>query len=259
MRVNCHRVSKQFETRNGAVSALSDISFETAEQEFLCILGPSGCGKTTLLRIIAGLLNPSSGTIKYEGEPSPKGLTTALVFQEHGVFPWMNVIDNICFGLETAGIGKKERHLTAMPLLEKMGLAGFTKSYPHQLSSGMKQRVGLARALVSGADILLMDEPFASVDAQMRLILQEQLLEIFNEYRKSIIYITHDIDEALLLADRIILITARPGQVKDEIEVNFPRPRNLVGQHSAELAKMKTEIWGMIREEVEQMMENVPG
>ncbi|MFC1848209.1 ABC transporter ATP-binding protein [Chloroflexota bacterium] len=257
MKVSCHQVSKEFTTRHGVVSALSNISFETAEQEFLCILGPSGCGKTTLLRIIAGLLDPTSGAVNYKGQKSQNGLATALVFQEHGVFPWMNVIDNICFGLETRGIGKKERHRTAIPLIEKMGLAGFLRNYPHQLSSGMKQRVGLARALVSGAAVLLMDEPFASVDAQMRLILQEQLLEIYQEYRKSVIYITHDIDEALMLADRIILITARPGQVKGEIKVDLPRPRNLDGRHSGELARMKTEIWGMIREEVEQTMENV--
>ena len=252
MRVNCHQVSKLFNTRNGDILALENMSLQTEEQEFVCILGPSGCGKTTLLRIIAGLLKPTKGKISYEGNKAQDGPATALVFQEHGVFPWMNVIDNVCFGLETRGIAKRDRCRMAMPLIEKMGLVSFTRNYPHQLSSGMKQRVGLARALVSGADILLMDEPFAALDAQMRLIMQEQLLEIHREYRKSVIYVTHDIEEAIMLADRIILMTARPGQVKNEIKVSLPRPRNVNGQNASEFVKMKTEIWGQIREEVEQ-------
>jgi len=252
MRVNCHQISKLFTTRNGQILALENISLHTGEQEFLCILGPSGCGKTTLLRIIAGILKPTSGKITYEGNKSQDGPLTALVFQEHGVFPWMNVIDNVCFGLETRGVAKKERHRIAMPLIDKIGLTAFIKNYPHELSSGMKQRVGLARALVSGADILLMDEPFAALDAQMRLILQEQLLDIQREYHKTIIYITHDIEEAIMLADRIVLMTARPGHVKNEITVSLARPRNVNGLNAAEFAKMKTEIWGQIREEVER-------
>jgi NitT/TauT family transport system ATP-binding protein len=255
MRVNCHQVSKLFKARNGFVAALKNISFHTEEQEFLCILGPSGCGKTTLLRIIAGILKPTTGKITYEGTKSPNSPTTALVFQEHGIFPWMNVLDNVCFGLETRGMAKRDRYRLAMPLIERMVLTGFVKNYPHQLSSGMKQRVGLARALVSEANILLMDEPFAALDAQMRLILQEQLLEIHREYHKSVIYVTHDIDEAMLLADRIILMTARPGQIKDEIKVNFARPRNVNGENAEEFVKMKLQIWGQIKEEVEKGLE----
>jgi ABC-type nitrate/sulfonate/bicarbonate transport system ATPase subunit len=208
-----------------------------------------------LLRIIAGLLQPTNGKISYEGTQAQDGPTTALVFQEHGVFPWMNVRDNVCFGLEARGINKSDRYRAAMPLIEKMGLASFIKNYPHQLSSGMKQRVGLARALVSGADILLMDEPFAALDAQMRLILQEQLLNIHKEYHKSVIYVTHDIEEAILLGDRIIVMTARPGRIKAEIKVNLNRPRNVNGQNASEFIKMKTEIWGQIKEEVERAME----
>jgi NitT/TauT family transport system ATP-binding protein len=252
MRINCHQVSKLFKTRNGDILALENMTVQTEEQEFVCILGPSGCGKTTLLRIIAGLLKPSAGRISYEGTKSQNGPSTALVFQEHGVFPWMRVIDNVCFGLESQGVARSDAYRMAMPLLEKMGLASFTKNYPRQLSSGMKQRVGLARALVSGADVLLMDEPFAALDAQMRLIMQEQLLEIYREYRKSVIYVTHDIEEAIMLADRIILMTARPGQVKNEIKVKLAQPRNVNGQNASEFVKMKTEIWRQIREEVEQ-------
>jgi NitT/TauT family transport system ATP-binding protein len=255
MKVNCHQVSKLFKSRNGDILALENMSFQTEEQEFLCIVGPSGCGKTTLLRIIAGLLRPTNGKISYEGTRAQDGPATALVFQEHGVFPWMNVIDNVCFGLETRGLNKSDRYRAAMPLIEKMGLAAFVKNYPHQLSSGMKQRVGLARALVSGADILLMDEPFAALDAQMRLILQEQLFNIHREYHKSVIYVTHDIEEAILLGDRIIVMTARPGRIKAELKVNLNRPRNVNGQNASEFIKMKTEIWGKIKEEVERGME----
>jgi ABC-type nitrate/sulfonate/bicarbonate transport system ATPase subunit len=165
----------------------------------------------------------------------------------------MNVIDNVCFGLETQKISKKDRYRMAMPLIEKMHLAGFIKNYPHQLSSGMKQRVGLARAFVSGAEILLMDEPFASLDAQMRAILQEELLNIQREYQKSVIYVTHDIEEAIMLADRIILMTARPGQIKQEIKVNLSRPRNVNGEHASEFVRMKNEIWRQIKEEVEKI------
>lgn len=253
MKVNCLRLSKQFHTKSGTIHALSNVCFQTNEQEFLCVLGPSGCGKTTLLRIIAGILQPTEGEVIYEGAKDNNSPTTALVFQEHGVFPWMNVIDNVCFGLETQKISKKDRYRIAMPLIEKMHLAGFIKNYPHQLSSGMKQRVGLARAFVSGAEILLMDEPFASLDAQMRVILQDELLNIQREYQKSVIYITHDIEEAIMLADRIILMTARPGQIKQEIKVNLSRPRNVNGEHASEFVRMKNEIWRQIKEEVEKI------
>ncbi|MBM3155798.1 MAG: ABC transporter ATP-binding protein [Chloroflexi bacterium] len=252
MKIDCRQISKRFQTKNGIIHALSNISFKTNEQEFLCILGPSGCGKTTLLRIIAGILQPTEGKVIYEGVKDNNKPATALVFQEHGVFPWINVIDNVCFGLETQKISRKDRYGMAMPLIEKMHLAGFTKNYPHQLSSGMKQRVGLARAFVSGAEILLMDEPFASLDAQMRVILQEELLNIQREYRKSVIYITHDIEEAITLADRIILMTARPGQIKQEINVNLSRPRNVNGEHASEFISMRNEIWRQIKEEVDK-------
>jgi NitT/TauT family transport system ATP-binding protein len=257
MRVKCHQISKQFKTKNGVVSALKDVSFQTEEQEFLCLLGPSGCGKTTLLRIIAGLLEPTTGGITFDGTKSGDTLATALVFQEHGIFPWMNVIGNVCFALEMRGVTKKQRHSQAMPLIDRLGLTNFIHSYPYQLSSGMKQRVGLARAMVSGAEMLLMDEPFAALDAQMRLISQQQLLEIHQDYHKPVVYVTHDIDEALLLADRIILMTARPGCIKTEIKVNFPRPRDRNGETVQALARLKMEIWRQIKEEVELSRESI--
>lgn len=250
MRIKVHEVSKEFQTRNGNLSAIENISFQSEEQEFLCILGPSGCGKTTILRLVAKLLMPTKGEIIYEGISNPEVTPSAFVFQEQGVFPWMNVIDNICFGLEMHGIKKKERFSIALPLINHLGLSQFIKYYPHQLSSGMRQRVGLARALASKSEVLLMDEPFASLDAQMRQISQEKLLEVYREYRKSVIYVTHDIEEAILLADRIIVLTARPGRIKSEFKINFPRPREIAGDIMKEYAELKTLIWKQIREEV---------
>jgi NitT/TauT family transport system ATP-binding protein len=255
MNISCKGISKVYEAKNQVVLALKDVTFQTKEQEFLCILGPSGCGKTTLLKIIAGILKQSDGHVEFNDIPPQNSPATALVFQEHGVFPWMNVINNICFGLEMRGMPKKERYHKAIPFIEKTGLSGFIKSYPYQLSSGMKQRVGLARALVSGAEVLLMDEPFAALDAQMKLLLQEQLLEIQREYSKSVIYVTHDIDEAILLGDRILLMKSRPGQIKTEISIPFPRPRRLDIENTIEFAKIKAEVWNQLKEEVEKSLE----
>jgi NitT/TauT family transport system ATP-binding protein len=258
MRIRCEKVSRQFKTRNGFVLALKDVDFQTEEQEFLCLLGPSGCGKTTLLRVIAGLLEPTTGKVTFDGLTSEGTLTTALVFQEHGVFPWMNVIDNVCFPLETRRVPRKERYRQAMPFIDQLGLADCIRRYPYQLSSGMKQRVGLARAMVSGAQILLMDEPFAALDAQMRLISQQQLLEIHRNYHKPVVYVTHDIDEALLLADRIILLTALPGRIKTEIKLTFPRPRDQNSETVQAMARLKMEIWRQLKDEVEMGLESVP-
>jgi NitT/TauT family transport system ATP-binding protein len=257
MRVSCEKVSRQFQTRKGIVHALNDVSFQTEEQEFLCLLGPSGCGKTTLLRIIAGLLAPTSGSVTFDGLMVKGTLTTALVFQEHGVFPWMNVIDNVCFPLETRRVARQERYRRAMPLIENLGLSRFIHSYPHQLSSGMKQRVGLARAIVSGAQMLLMDEPFASLDAQMRHISQQQVLKIHQEYHRPVVYVTHDIDEALLLADRILLMTTQPGRIKSEFKVDLPRPRDRNSDMVQALARMKMEIWQQLKKEVDIALESV--
>jgi NitT/TauT family transport system ATP-binding protein len=252
LRVNLYAVSKTFQTRNKTISVLENITLSTIEQEFLCILGPSGCGKTTLLRILAGLLKPTSGRVVYEGKTRGDIPPISMVFQEKGIFPWLNVMDNACFGLEMQGVPVHERYQIALPLLVKLGLGGFTKHYPHQLSVGMNQRVALARALISRADILLMDEPFAALDAQMRLISQEKLLEVCTEYRKSVIYVTHDIDEALLLADRIILLTAGPAKIKEEVAVDLAHPRNIDSENGADFIRMKQKIWKHIREEVEK-------
>jgi NitT/TauT family transport system ATP-binding protein len=249
MRLICKDLSKVYKTKNGPVEALKDINFEVREREFLCVLGPSGCGKTTLLKIIAGLLKATEGRVRYEGKKSENPLNS-VVFQEHGIFPWMNVIDNVSFGLEMRGIKKKERYEFSKKFIRKFGLEGFEKNYPHELSVGMKQRVSLSRAFVNDPEILLMDEPFAALDAQTKLILQEELLRIWKEFKKTVIYITHDIEEAILLGDRVIVLTRRPGRVKKDISINLKRPRSIETESSEEFANLKMIIWNLIKEEV---------
>lgn len=256
MQVKIQGISKEFSTKNGTISVLEDIDLTVEEQEFLCIIGPSGCGKTTLLRIIAGLLAPTHGEVYLNNEGHLLKNDIAVVFQEQGVFPWMNVIDNVCFGLEMQGVAKKERYESVLPLINRLGLGSFTRHYPHQISVGMKQRVGVARALVSNAEILLMDEPFAALDAQMKVISQEKLLEACRDYQKTVIYITHDIDEALLLADRIVLLTSRPARVKDDMKVPLARPRDILNLGLPAFIEMKKYIWKFLREEVEKEPDN---
>lgn len=256
MKLKCKNISKVFETRNGYIRALEKINFLTEEQEFLCILGPSGCGKTTLLKIIAGLLEPTDGEVIYDGSSSDGTPLNSLVFQEHGLFPWMNVIDNVSFGLEMRGIKKKERYEVAAEVIEKVGLKKFLKNYPHELSVGMKQRVGLARALANDPTILLMDEPFGSLDAQTKLILQDELLKIWFQYRKPIIYVTHDIEEAVLLGDRVIVMSSSPGKIKEEIKVELPRPRDIEIKGTTEFTQINMKIWHIIKDEVKKTMGN---
>jgi NitT/TauT family transport system ATP-binding protein len=256
VQIGCKGISKTFNTRSGSIRALEDINLIARDKEFLCVLGPSGCGKTSLLRIIAGLLEPTKGEVIYEGERSAGKPLTSMVFQAHGVFPWMTVLDNVAFGLEMQGIPKAERYERAMEFIEKMDLVRFVKCYPHELSGGMRQRVGLARAFVSDPDVLLMDEPFASVDAQTRSILQQELLKIWQEHQKTVIYVTHSIEEAVLLADRVIVLTCRPGRVKKEVIVGLERPRALrIGAIGAEFTEIVAQIWHVIREEAIRSME----
>ncbi|SNQ59689.1 ABC transporter ATP-binding protein [Candidatus Methanoperedens nitratireducens] len=253
MRVLCRSVSKTFSSRNSPVEALRGISFELREKEFLCVLGPSGCGKTTLLKIVAGLLKPTSGKVVYSGEESAGPLNT-IVFQEYGIFPWMNVIDNVAFGLEMHGFPKKERYEISMEFIKKVGLGNCIKKYPHELSVGMKQRVGIARAFANNPDVLLMDEPFCSLDAQTRLILQGELLRIWKEHRRSVIFVTHDIEEAIMLADRVIILTSAPGKIKEEMEINLSRPRDFEITNTREFARLRMKIWETIKEEVLRSM-----
>jgi len=219
-------VTKTFETEEGELMALDRFNVAVKPSEFLCIIGPSGCGKSTLLRLIAGLDEPSSGTIILDGKelkgPSPD---RGMVFQEYSLFPWRTVLKNVTFGLELQKMAKQERYRIAKECIELVGLKGFENMYPYELSGGMKQRVAIARAIAPEPSILLMDEPFGSVDAQTRNALQEELLEIWQRTKKTILFVTHSVDEAVYLADRVAVMTARPGNLIKCAGIDIPRPR----------------------------------
>lgn len=248
----CQHVSKAYLTRTGTVYALENVTFSVEEREFVCIVGPSGCGKTTLLKLIAGLIEPTTGKIILHSNSHHQQLNSALVFQEHGLFPWMTVLDNVAFGLETQGIGQRERKNRAMAFIERVGLAAFANNYPRELSVGMRQRVGIARAFVANPRILLMDEPFASLDAQTKLVLQDELLRIWKDHQKSVVYITHDIEEAIRLGDRVLVMTGHPGRIRAEIPVSLDRPRTSSVNTDAKVTEIKWHIWKMLEEEVRQ-------
>ena len=221
---------------NGAqeFEAVQDVSVQVEPGEFLCLLGPSGCGKSTLLGALAGHLRPSRGAISIDGDvidgPHPD---RGLVFQQHTLFPWKKVLENVAFGLKMKGVGRAERTARALEMLALVGLKGFEKHYPSQLSGGMKQRVEIARVLINHPRVMLMDEPFGALDAQTRLMMQQLLLDVWARVKTTIVFITHDIEEALFLADRILVMSPRPGRVVDEIAVDFARPRTagLVASH----------------------------
>ncbi len=233
----------------GRVLALDDISLRIAPGEFLCIVGPSGCGKSTLLRILAGLDHQSGGRITVDAEGW--AVENAMVFQDSGLFPWMSVEANVSFGLMTRNVPAREAAERVEAALKLVGLAKFRRHYPHQLSGGMRQRSAIARAFVTDPAMLLMDEPFAALDAQNRLILQAELVRIWGQTGKTVVYVTHSIEEALLLGDRCVVMTAQPGRIKQTIDVPFPRPRDLLTlSASAEFGKLKLDIWRVLEEEV---------
>ena len=217
-----------------AFEAVQDVSVQVEPGEFLCLLGPSGCGKSTLLGALAGHLRPSRGAISIDGDvidgPHPD---RGLVFQQHTLFPWKKVLENVAFGLKMKGVGRAERTARALEMLALVGLKGFEKHYPSQLSGGMKQRVEIARVLINHPRVMLMDEPFGALDAQTRLMMQQLLLDVWARVKTTIVFITHDIEEALFLADRILVMSPRPGRIVDEIAIDFARPRaaGLVASH----------------------------
>jgi NitT/TauT family transport system ATP-binding protein len=222
------------------VVALAGVDLEVAEGEFVVILGPSGCGKTTLLEIVAGLERPTRGEVTLGGRPiNGWGRERTLIFQEYSLFPWLTARENVEFGLRLMGMDRRERRLRAHEILARMGLAGFEDRYPHELSGGMKQRVAIARALAVDPAVLLMDEPFASVDALTRSRLQQELLRIWRAYGKTVLFVTHSVREALLLAERVVVLTPRPGRVRTEFRIPLPRPRR---GHPAELAQWEVRI-----------------
>jgi NitT/TauT family transport system ATP-binding protein len=244
------RLTKVFNARQKKVVALEDIDLSVKEGEFLCIVGPSGCGKTTLLRILAGLEKQTWGKVIMRSKNPEKPLTS-MVFQGESVFPWMTVQENVAYSLRIRGLASKERREIASHYLTLMGLDGFADAFPHQLSGGMKQRINVARAFVSDPEILLMDEPFGALDEQNRLILQQELLKIWEGSGKTSLFITHSIDEALILADRIMVMTAHPGKVKAIVPVDIPRPRDILSLRSSpNFAALFKEIWQLLQEEV---------
>ena len=244
-----HEVSVAYGGPGGTVLALDRISLDVAPGEFLCLVGPSGCGKSTLLRVCAGLVRQTSGDVSIEAD-RPGTPLTAMVFQEHALLPWRTVLDNVVFGPENRGVPKAEREARAREILALVGLARFAGAYPHQLSGGMKQRVGIARALANDPEVLLMDEPLAALDAQTRAILQEEILRIWSELGTTVIYVTHSIEEAVLLGDRIALVTSRPGRIKQVFPVTLGRPRGLETRAAPDFGALVDKVWRELRDEV---------
>lgn len=242
-------VSKVFAGKS-RVQALSDINLSLKKGSFTCILGPSGCGKSTLLRILGDLETATAGEVENNLQ-STRVPRSAFVFQEHGVFPWFDVLQNVAFGEQMASVVKNEREDNARHWINEVGLTGFENSYPHQLSGGMRQRIAIARAFATGSPSLLMDEPLGALDAQTRILMQEQLVELWEKERKTVALVTHSIEEALLLGDQIVMMSARPGRIKDIIDVPFGRPRNVEVEGTAEFAEMKQTIWESLRDEVQ--------
>lgn len=243
-------LTKIYGSGDEAVKALDDVSITVTDNEFVSIVGPSGCGKTTFLRILDGLLEPTSGEILIDNEPvEGSGRDRGMVFQSFNLFPWRTVLENVTFGLEAEGIGKEERQDRGKKFVDLVGLDGFEDSYPQELSGGMQQRVGLARALAIDPEILLMDEPFGALDAQTREVMQTELLKIWSQQQKTSVFVTHDIEEAIFLSDRVIVLTPRPGRVNRIVDVPFDRPRydrDLKGE--AQFAELREDVWETLME-----------
>lgn len=243
-------LSKSFSLKRTETHALQDVTLDFFTNEFCVIVGPSGCGKTTLLRMLAGLEQPTSGEVIY-GNCNPNKPKCNLVFQEQAVFPWMTVWENIAFGLRRRGVKGAELKNIVNHFLDITGLTGFWNYYPYQLSGGMKQRVGVARAFANDPEILLMDEPFASLDEQNKTLLQDELLRIWEETKKTVVFITHSIDEAISLGDRVIVMTNRPGRIKSIIPIRFGRPRRMMElRKEAAYGELVYQVWQLLFEEV---------
>lgn len=253
-KVTSRGVDKFFLGAHGAVRALAGIDMDIAEGEFVCIVGPSGCGKSTFLRIVGGLEEATHGQVQitHAQEDAPR---VAFVFQEYGLFPWLSVLENASFGLRMDGVGGAERRRRARHWLERVGLAGFENFYPDQLSGGMRQRLSLARAFATDPEILLMDEPMGALDAQTRTLLQEDLVALWEADRKTVLLVTHSIDEAVLLGDRVVVMTHSPGRIKAEYSVDLARPRTQEIASSPVFGELRSTIWATLRDEVQAALE----
>ena len=260
MKLVIENINKEFTTAQGKVlPALQDINLTINEEEFVALVGPSGCGKSTLLNLTAGLLEPTSGTIKFtevEGNRKPR---MSIVFQETGLFPWRSVAENVAFGLEAEGFPADKSKERISHYIELVGLKGFEKSYPHQLSGGMRQRVGIARALAIEPDVLLMDEPFSALDAQTRTIMQEELVTLWEKTRLTTLYVTHNIQEAVMLADRVVLLSRRPGKISKVLTIDIPRADRDKPEHAEEIAEFIRIIWEHISSDARAALMEVNG
>jgi NitT/TauT family transport system ATP-binding protein len=242
-------VAHRFGEDGTGVLALDGIDLEVPDGQFVSVVGPSGCGKSTLLSLVAGLRRPSRGIVLCDGEPmtAPMPRKVGMIFQEANLLPWLTAIDNVAFPLKLRHVAKSERRAAAARMLALTGLAGFEDKLPHQLSGGMKQRVSIARGLVQDPAVLLMDEPFASLDEQTRMLLGDELLRIWSQTRKTVLFVTHSLNEAVYLADRVIVLSARPGRIIDDVAVDLPRPRTFAMTSSERFGVLKERIWQHIR------------
>jgi NitT/TauT family transport system ATP-binding protein len=241
-------VTKTYRAGRGqSVEALAGVTFTVEAEALVAVVGPSGCGKSTLLNMLAGLLSPDAGRLGFEGELPAGRPATAMVFQEFALFPWRTVQANVEFGLEEAGRPAAERHAIARRFIDLTGLGGFERKYPHQLSGGMRQRVGIARALAVDPAVLLMDEPFSALDAQTRQLMQEELLGIWERTRKTIVYVTHNIQEAVWMADRVVVLSRRPARVLEVVDVGLKRPRTEAMLGDPAFVQAAERIWGLIK------------
>lgn len=254
MRIVIENVRKTFvDSKKKEVTALTDINFTIEEQEFVVLVGPSGCGKSTLLNIVGGLMSPTSGEVYFEGTKGKKP-NLGIVFQEIALFPWRTVYENVVYGLEERGASKQEQQEKGQYYIDMVGLQGFEGAYPKQLSGGMRQRAGIARALAIEPDLLLMDEPFSALDAQTRTLMQEELLTIWNRTRLSTLYVTHNIQEAVYLADRVIVLSRHPGQIKSIISIDLPKIGRDQEEHRVQFERYADQIWQLIRHDAQEAL-----
>jgi NitT/TauT family transport system ATP-binding protein len=255
MPVRLRDVSKVFGGSDDPVAAIDSLTFDVADGEFACVVGPSGCGKTTLLRIVAGLEPPTGGAAEVDATPDPQRPATAMVFQDHGLFPWMSVAENVAFGLERRALPRAEKRRMAEAFLARMGLHDFRNRFPHELSAGMRQRAGIARAFVSDAPVLLLDEPFGALDAQTRRLLQDDLLALWAASRKTVLFVTHDIEEAVRLGDRILVLSGRPARLRTAMAVPLPRPRSDEAVAGPAALAIRERVWDLLRDEARRELE----
>ncbi|MFN3571019.1 MAG: ABC transporter ATP-binding protein [Polaromonas sp.] len=247
------QVSKTFAGANGGTVALQATDLSVAENDFITILGPSGCGKSTLLRMVAGLDTPSTGSITLDGKPvTGPGADRGMVFQSYTLFPWLSILENVCFGLREKGLPLAEQHAIAQPFIQKVGLTGFENHFPKQLSGGMQQRTALARALANNPRMLLMDEPFGALDHQTRELMQELLQGIWEAERKTVLFVTHDIDEAIFMGNRVVVMSARPGRIKCDLKVEIAHPRHYSVKTTPVFMELKARLTEEIRIEVQR-------